>query len=95
MRADHIIIKPVITEKSTDLAAKNVYLFQVHEDANKYQVAEYIGKIYNVTVDSVRIANRKGSVKRVGKKMMPKRFPTVKYAYVSVKKGTINAFPQV
>lgn len=95
MRADHIIIKPVITEKTTDLATKNVYVFHVHEDANKYQVAEYISKIYNVTVDSVKISNRKGKVKRVGKKMLPKRFPTVKLAYVEVKNGTINAFPQM
>lgn len=95
MRADNVIIGPMITEKTTDLATKKIYAFHVHEAANKDQIATQIQKMFNVTVDAVRTTVRKGEVKRVGRKMIPKQMANRKIAYVTVTKGTINIFPQM
>jgi large subunit ribosomal protein L23 len=95
MRADTIIIKPLITEKSSEMATKKVYAFQVNLDANKFQVAEIVEKMYNVEVAQVRVTTRKGKVKRVGRKMVSKQQPSKKIAYVMLKKGTLNLFPNM
>lgn len=95
MRADNVIVGPLITEKTTDLATKKVYAFHVHEDANKDQIATQLSKMFNVTIEMVRTTVRKGEVKRVGRKMIPKKRPNKKIAYVTVSKGTINIFPQM
>ncbi|MBP8987559.1 MAG: 50S ribosomal protein L23, partial [Spirochaetes bacterium] len=35
MNANDIIIRPVITEKATEMAKQNKYIFRVHKKANK------------------------------------------------------------
>lgn len=95
MRADNVIIGPLITEKTTDLATKKVYAFHVHAEANKDQIVTQVQKMFNVTVDAVRTTVRKGETKRVGRKQIPKQMPNRKIAYVTVSKGTINIFPQM
>ena len=53
-----IIVRPLITEKGTSLNEDlNQYAFEVHEDANKLQVAEAVKSIYGVRVVSVRTMN--------------------------------------
>ena len=42
---NQVILKPVITEKSMNLAAKGVYMFDVNRSANKPLVAE-IGRAH-------------------------------------------------
>lgn len=50
-----IIKRPVITEKSHDMAEMlNQYAFEVDMDANKIQIAEAVMKIFDVDVVSVR-----------------------------------------
>jgi large subunit ribosomal protein L23 len=64
---DHInvIIKPLVTEKSTHLQeTRNVYAFQVAQHANKHQIRDAIEAIYNVKVADVRTMNRKGKPRR-------------------------------
>jgi large subunit ribosomal protein L23 len=94
MRIDSIIIKPVLTEKSSRLVQTNVYTFHVHSHANKHQIAAVIKKMYAVEVGEIKVLNRKGKVKKVGRKQVSKKQPTEKIAYVTVKKGTINVFPK-
>lgn len=94
MKINTTIKKPVITEKSTNLASQGVYMFQIDNKATKHAISNTVENIYNVTVSNVKVINRKGKVKRVGKKFIYKRRPTVKYAYIKLKKGTINVFPQ-
>jgi len=89
-----IIKTPVITEKSSQLAAKKVYSFVVDKTANKYSVANSVEKMFNVKVDTVKIINRKGKEKRVGKKMLYKQMPNKKIALVYIANGTIDLFPQ-
>ena len=61
----NVIIKPLITEKSThQQATRNAYAFQVHRDANKSQIKQAVEQIYNVKVVEVRTMNRKGKPRR-------------------------------
>lgn len=46
-----IIIKPIVTEKMTQLGEKlNRYGFRVSKDANKIQIKDAVQKMYDVTV---------------------------------------------
>jgi large subunit ribosomal protein L23 len=61
----NVIIKPLVTEKSTHLQeSRNVYAFQVATDANKSQIRRAVEQIYNVKVLDVRTMNRKGKPRR-------------------------------
>ena len=54
---DHtnVIIKPLVTEKSThQQATRNAYAFQVHAGANKQQIKHAVEKIYDVKVTDVQ-----------------------------------------
>ena len=62
-----IIIKPVITENSMDLAQEKKYTFKVARDANKTQVKDAVEEIFDVDVAKVNIMNIKGKVKRLGR----------------------------
>ena len=63
-----IILAPVITEKSSNLAANgNRIVFKVRKDANKVQIKQAIEKIFNVKVVKVNTINVKPKYKRVGR----------------------------
>ncbi|MDD2190403.1 MAG: 50S ribosomal protein L23 [Eubacteriales bacterium] len=62
-----IIIKPVISERSMDDAAKKKYTFKVATNANKTQVKLALEEIFGVEVEKVNIMNVQGKVKRMGK----------------------------
>lgn len=94
MNIYQVIIKPVLTEKATGLTQSNVYTFEIHEKANKHQVAEVLQNMYKIKIDSVRILKRKGKTRRAGKKMNDIKLPDTKIAYVHVKEGKIDLFPQ-
>ncbi|MDB5318989.1 MAG: rplW [Phycisphaerales bacterium] len=65
-----VIIKPLVTEKSThQQQTRNVYAFQVHHKANKPQIKQAIEQIYNVKVLDVRTMTRKGKPRRTKFKM--------------------------
>lgn len=62
-----VVIKPLVTEQGTHQAQTlNAYPFQVHSKANKTEIKQAIEKIYNVKVQEVRTANRKGKPRRRG-----------------------------
>ena len=61
----NVIIKPLVTEKSTHQQnTRNSYAFQVHQDANKQQIKNAVQKIYDVKVVDVRTMTRKGKPRR-------------------------------
>ena len=69
---DHtnVIIKPLITEKTTHLQqTRNAYAFQVAAWANKPQIRDAVQRLYNVKVTDVRTMNRKGKPRRSRFKM--------------------------
>ena len=52
----NILLNPRITEKSSDKAEENVYVFDVAPRANKIEIKEAIKNIYNVDAVKVNIA---------------------------------------
>ena len=70
MDSNTVIIKPLVTEKSThQQTTRNSYAFQVNPAANKHQIKDAIERQYNVKVVDVRTMNRKGKPRRAKFKM--------------------------
>jgi large subunit ribosomal protein L23 len=81
-----IIITPLVTEKSTDLKEKERLLcFKVHKKANKISIKKAVEELFKTEVDSVRVVNFRGKVKRYGR--YSGRRPSWKKAYVKLKKN--------
>ena len=56
-----IIIKPIVTEKMTQISEKfNRVGFQVAHSANKIEIKKAVEELYNVTVISVNTSNYHG-----------------------------------
>jgi len=67
----NVIIKPLITEKSTHLqTTRNTYVFKVNPEANKHQIKQAVEKLYSVKVADVRTMNRRGKPRRTKLRMM-------------------------
>ena len=62
-----VMIKPVISERSVDIAQNKKYTFKVAVDANKTEVKLAIEEIFGVDVKKVNIMNMDGKVKRMGR----------------------------
>lgn len=50
-----VLIRPVISEKSSNAASDNKYVFEVVSSANKFVIADAIEKTYGVKPESVRV----------------------------------------
>ena len=75
-----ILIKPIITEKATDLSElNNCFSFVVKKTANKIEVKEAVENTYGVTVRNVRTLNY--PVKRSTKYTKKGLVSSVKGAY--------------
>jgi large subunit ribosomal protein L23 len=59
-----ILLGPVVSEKSFELADLGKYTFKVAKTANKTEIKEAVQKIFDVQVLSVNTLNRKGKVQR-------------------------------
>ena len=66
MRAQDIVIRPIITEKSMMGIADKKYTFEVAKTANKFEIKDAVEKVFNVKVKSVKTLNIPGKMKRVG-----------------------------
>ncbi len=94
MNARDIIIKPIITEKSTMLMSEGKYTFCVPLKANKYQIRDAVEEIFDVKVESVSTMRMQGKTKRLGR-YQGKRSDWKK-AIVTLKEGeTIEIFEGV
>ncbi len=81
-----VIKAPHISEKSTVLAERdNQIVFKVATDATKLEIKRAVEQLFEVEVDSVRVVNMKGKVKRHG--MAIGKRVDWKKAYVSLKEG--------
>lgn len=91
-----VIRRPVITEKSTIIKdTHGILCFEVASDANKIEVKRAIQEIFGVRVESVKMANILGKVKRVGRNVGARA--SWKKAYVKLAEGekTIEYFEGV
>jgi len=90
-RAYRVLVKPLITEKATNLGSENKYLFEVAVDANKIEVAKAVKEVYGIKPTAVNM------IKRQGKKSTYRRIEgqrkSWKKAIVTLPKGkTINIY---
>ncbi|NLG81306.1 MAG: 50S ribosomal protein L23 [Bacilli bacterium] len=87
-----IILRPIITEKTSDLMGQdNKYTFVVDKDANKTEVAYAVEKLFNVKVLKVNVMNVRPKKRRVGRFEGTK--PGYKKAIVKLAPGhTIELF---
>ncbi|MDO8497231.1 MAG: 50S ribosomal protein L23 [bacterium] len=93
MKTNHVIVKPVLTEKAINLAKTSVYTFEINSKATKDQVTTVLEELYGVKVKEVRIMNKKGKKRRVGRSMKTKQLSGSKIARVQVTQGKIDLFP--
>lgn len=88
--ATNILIKPVITEKSTKSSEKaGRYVFRVSKDANKLEIKKAVETTYNVQVDGVNTLVNPGKKKvRYTKQGVASGMKaSYKKAIVTLKKG--------
>ena len=68
MTPHQIIVRPVVTEKSSDLQGRNNhYVFEVARAANKIEIRKAVEVVFGVRVQDVRTMVVRGDVRRVGK----------------------------
>ena len=66
MIAEEIIIKPIVTERSSEGLQEGKYTFKVNKNATKIEIAKAVEKLFNVKVLKVNTISVKGKEKRVG-----------------------------
>lgn len=63
-----IIIRPVISEKTTDLQTQlGKYVFEVAKKANKIEIRKAVEMVFGVRVSDVHTMVVRGDVRRVGR----------------------------
>ena len=94
-----IIIKPIVTEKMTQISEKfNRVGFQVAHSANKIEIKKAVEEMYNVTVISVNTSNYHGKKKSRYTKagIINGMTATYKKAIVTLKEGdTIDFYGNI
>ncbi len=93
------IVKPLVTEKVTNLTEKhNVFCFVVRPEANKLQIQNEVEALYNVKVVSVNTVNYAGKNKSRYTKagLLRGKTNAFKKAYVTLKEGeSIDFFSNI
>jgi len=81
-----IILRPVITEKSTALKEKNHEVcFEVPRGANKSEIKKAVELLFKTKVESVRTQNKIGKTRRIGRSSGKTK--DWKKAFVKLKEG--------
>ncbi|MFA5827868.1 MAG: 50S ribosomal protein L23 [Candidatus Shapirobacteria bacterium] len=83
---NHIILKPITTEKSLKDQATGKYLFQVDLKATKSQISAAFKTIFGISPQTINTNKIKGKIKTDWKKRRPIRKPDIKKAIITVKK---------
>ena len=66
MIAEEVIIKPIVTERSSMDLQEGKYTFKVNKKATKVEIAKAVQKLFGVKVLKVNTISVKGKEKRVG-----------------------------
>jgi len=79
-----VVVRPIITEDSMEMARNKKYVFEVRKDCNKVEVKEAVEKLFKVEVASVNTLNVPGKKKRLGNRPQGST-TTWKKAFVTLK----------
>jgi large subunit ribosomal protein L23 len=85
-----VLLAPIVSEKSYNLLDEGKYTFLVDPRANKTEIKIAVEQIFDVKVDSVNTANRKGKARRT--RNGTGRRKDTKRAIVTLREGTIDIF---
>ena len=86
MNSDHVILSPLVTEKSTMVTEKaNQVVFRVRREASKDKIRVAVEELFKVTVLEIRTSNYMGKMRRRGRSVGRQR--DWKKAYVTLKQG--------
>jgi large subunit ribosomal protein L23 len=85
MQIENIILKPIVTEKSTEFESYGKYIFKVMPGTNKIEIKKAVEKIFGTKVADVNIVNTRSKSKRRGK--TTGTVSGFKKAIVTLKKG--------
>ena len=66
MIAEEVIIKPIVTERSSEDLQEGKYTFKVNKKATKVEIAKAVEKLFEVRVLKVNTMTVNGKQKRVG-----------------------------
>ena len=92
--ASRILVRPLVTEKATNLASAGKYVFVVARQANKISVARAIEAAYGVKPTAVNLLNMEG--KKVSRGSVRGQRSDWRKAIVTLKKGeTIKIYEGV
>ena len=93
LEARDILIRPLITERTTDLMAEGKYVFVVDKRANKIQIADAVREVFNVKVENVNTVNVRAKKKRMRMSRVVGKKASYKKAIVKLAAGeTIEFF---
>ena len=93
---DQVLIRPILSEKSSLLGTRNQHVFQVAKAANKLTIKKAIENRFDVEVKKVAIINVKGKQKNMSVKSSGRILRTSgkranwKKAIVTLSKGSID-----
>lgn len=80
-----VLIRPLITEKTTAMMQENKYTFIVPLQANKIEIRQAVEQIFKVKVLDVNTIRVMGKIKRMGRNMGKR--PDYKKAIVKLAEG--------
>ncbi len=83
--AQEVILRPIVTEKTTDQQVDNQYAFEVARRSNKIEIRKAVEMVFGVRVSSVRTQVVRGDLRRVGQFWGKKR---------SWKKAVVTLHPE-
>ena len=93
---DQVIIRPILSEKSSSLGSFNQHVFEVAKRANKLTVKRAVEEKFDVKVKKIAIINVKGKQKNMSVRSSGRVLRTSgkraggKKAIVSLSKGKID-----
>jgi len=92
--ARDIIIRPVVSEKTTETMAEGKYTFLVDPRADKTHIKQAVEEIFNVKVKKVNTIRQLGKMRRMG--VFRGRQPGYKKAVVTLEEGqSIKVFEEM
>ncbi|PIZ71262.1 50S ribosomal protein L23 [Candidatus Peregrinibacteria bacterium CG_4_10_14_0_2_um_filter_43_11] len=84
MDYSHVLLSPVVTEKTTSQQAAHKYTFFVHLNANKIEVRKAVEKMYGVAVKAVNFILVLKKVRVVGRGRSITKRPARRKAVVTI-----------
>ncbi|OIQ00556.1 50S ribosomal protein L23 [Candidatus Wirthbacteria bacterium CG2_30_54_11] len=81
----HVLVRPVITEKSMSGSSMGKYTFEVHIDANQHVIKAALKQFFSVDAVKINVMIVKGKERRYGKRIGHTK--TWKKAIVTLKTG--------